>query len=107
MPGTESSFEGSGRHYGQSPDEEIGRAGTSISRQRPRARSLGALRLGLLPCGGGSFSLRAGYTGRSVGGLRLCLCRLRQRAFAHIGSRFVALGTEQLSKERLDAARRG
>jgi hypothetical protein len=104
MPGTPPIFEASGRHYWHSPDEEIGPARTCTIRRRLRARFLGALCLRRLPGAGDSFSLRAGCTRRGVGSLRLCLCRLRQRTFAHIDSR---VGTGQLSKERPDAARRG
>src|ERR1700736_3442929 len=110
MPGTEPIFEASGRHCRHSPDEEIGRARASSIRRRLRARSLlrrsgcelftvrGVLRLGR-PLGGRcSFSLRRGCTGRSGGGLRLCLYRLRHRAFAHIRTRLSRLEANRFPK---------
>ena len=65
----------------------------------------GVLRLGP-PLGVGCrFGLHGGRTRRCECGLRLCLYRLFHRAFAHIANRVVAVGTEQVSEERPNAAR--
>src|SRR5262249_20372709 len=111
--------EGSGWHCGQSPDQKIGRArGSSIWRRlrarfllRRRSLRVGGcevfavvvLRLGRSLGGGCSFGLAQGCTGGS--GLSLCLNRLCHRAFAHIGTRIVVFGTEEVSEERPNAAR--
>jgi hypothetical protein len=89
MPGTEPTFEGSGRHDGQSPDEEIGRARTSTIRRWPH--DLGALCLRYFPGGGDNFNLRAGCARAMLTGFQTSLHRskLNRAVFAtHHHSKF-------------------